>query len=52
MTENSEDFCGAKKSKILLPELQDELNKCQGKFAISKNAVYVDIAKELGLIPK
>lgn len=52
MTENSEDFCGAKKSKILLPELQDELDRCKGSFAICKNAVYVDIAKELGLIPK
>ena len=50
MTENTEDYCG-KKSKTLLPDIQNELASHQGYLTITKCQLWVDIAKKLGLIP-
>lgn len=49
ISENTEEYCG-KKSKILLPDNQNELTSHQGQMAISKLDLYVPIAKQLGII--
>ena len=49
ISENTEEYCG-KKSKILLPDIQNELTSHQGNVAISKWDLYVPIAKQFGII--
>lgn len=50
MTENTEDYCGRKKSDTILPSIQSELVGHQGMISLTKCRLWVEVAKRLGLI--
>lgn len=49
MTENTDDYCG-KKCKTPFPEIQNEMTTHKGQIIVSKDQLWVAIARKLGII--
>lgn len=50
MTENTEDFCGNKQSRIPFAEIDSDAKRVQGNVRFAKHLLWVDVAKMLGII--
>lgn len=50
ITENTEDYCGNKQSRMPFTEIDSDAKRVQGNVRFDKHLLWVDIAKMLGII--